>query len=270
MPRGGARPGAGRPNGSKTRPDDVRLAERAARAARMSAATQAPPDLARKCPICEKSFVRPRSGQGLPLKFCSVDCRKIGYTRGSEIPCPTCCEPFRPDRWNGQTYCSASCRRNPGARIWPSEKEARAAAQDRRRARKFGVGYERFWRRSIYERDGWLCQICSLPVDRSSEPDRHLRPSLDHKVPLSRGGAHSRENVQCAHWICNSRKTHSPDGGLHAGELMKAEYATRWSEAGRRPQAKSEQRQGESSGVPRGESLGCTVDRQRGQEGKHA
>jgi 5-methylcytosine-specific restriction endonuclease McrA len=123
--------------------------------------------------------------------------------------------------------------------VWPSEKEARAAAQDRRRAKKFGAGYERFWRKSIFERDGWVCQICHLPVDRSESPDKHLRPSLDHKVPLAKDGAHSRENVQCAHWICNSRKAHSLDGGMKAAALMKAEYATRWSAARCGPQAQS-------------------------------
>lgn len=222
--------------------------------------------LSRICPVCTRIFRRPPRGSGQPLKFCGVACRDIGYVRGAEIACPTCSSLFRPNKWNGQSVCSLECRRRPGARVWPSEKEARAAAQDRRRARKFGAGYQRFWRRSIYERDGWCCQICALPVDRSDDPDPHLRPSLDHKVPLSRGGAHSRENVQCAHWICNSRKTHSPDGGLHAGGLMKAEYATRWSEARRGAQARSEQRQVASESSARGESPGRTVDRQRSQK----
>ena len=31
-----------------------------------------------------------------------------------------------------------------------------------------------------------------------------LCASLDHVVPLSLGGGHTRDNVQCAHWLCNS------------------------------------------------------------------
>lgn len=233
MPRGGARRGAGRPIGSRSRPAEVRAAEKSARAARVADVPVAA-DLRRMCPICQGSFMRPARGQGLPLKYCSVACRDIGYTRAAEKACPTCGGLFRPNKFTAQAVCSLDCRRYPDARVWPTEKEARAASHDRRRARKFGTGYELFWRRTIYERDNWRCQICMLPVDRSEVPDRHLRPSLDHKVPLSRGGAHSRENVQCSHWICNSRKAHALDGGLRAGELMKAEYATRWSAAGRR------------------------------------
>jgi 5-methylcytosine-specific restriction endonuclease McrA len=235
MPIGGRRPGAGRPKGSKTRPLDVRLAEK-----RSKREPRPPVSLDRTCLVCDVRFVRPGAKQGLPLKYCSAECRDVGYRYGDERPCPTCGNMFRPKKWSGQQVCSMSCRRHPEARIYPSRKEKVSASDDRRRAQKFGAGYERFWRRSIYERDGWICGICGLPVDRSEQPDMHLRPSLDHVVPLSKGGAHSRSNVQCAHWICNSRKTHSLDGGGCAALKMKAEYATRWSEARSRAQAGSE------------------------------
>jgi len=30
--------------------------------------------------------------------------------------------------------------------------------------------------------------------------------SIDHILPLSKGGSHSQENVQWAHLVCNTRK----------------------------------------------------------------
>lgn len=59
----------------------------------------------------------------------------------------------------------------------------------------------------VYLRDGWVCQICDKTVDpnllgQSTSP----APSLDHKVPLSKGGEHSYSNTQLAHFGCNSRK----------------------------------------------------------------
>ncbi|WP_158070491.1 HNH endonuclease [Streptomyces luteocolor] len=33
-----------------------------------------------------------------------------------------------------------------------------------------------------------------------------MSPSLDHVIPLSRGGSHRRDNVQLAHLRCNLRK----------------------------------------------------------------
>ena len=65
---------------------------------------------------------------------------------------------------------------------------------------------ESFDYREIYERDGWVCGICDEPVDRALAWPNPLSVSLDHIVPVSQGGAHSRENAQCAHLSCNVRK----------------------------------------------------------------
>jgi 5-methylcytosine-specific restriction endonuclease McrA len=65
---------------------------------------------------------------------------------------------------------------------------------------------ERFDAAEIYERDGWTCALCGRPIDRNlSYPDR-LSASLDHIVPVSKGGQHTRENTQAAHFTCNTSK----------------------------------------------------------------
>ncbi len=44
-------------------------------------------------------------------------------------------------------------------------------------------------RRFVYERDGWLCQICHDPVDGSLIGSRsQWRPSIDHITPRAKGG----------------------------------------------------------------------------------
>src|SRR6185437_11193092 len=81
------------------------------------------------------------------------------------------------------------------------------ANKQRRRAAKYAGHVERFSSQEIYERDGWVCGICDQPVDRSRRyPDRDSA-SLDHIVPLSRGGSHTRRNVQLAHLRCNLDKS---------------------------------------------------------------
>jgi len=90
--------------------------------------------------------------------------------------------------------------------MWTSETERKRELEHRRWAQRRANGsVEKFHRRKIYERDGWACQLCGEPVDRTGL-DMYLRPSLDHIVPLSKGGTHTRANAQCAHWICNSLK----------------------------------------------------------------
>jgi hypothetical protein len=67
------------------------------------------------------------------------------------------------------------------------------------RAARHGVPYEPVNRLRVFERDGWICGLCSEPVAREDA-------SLDHVVPMSRGGAHSYANTQCSHLLCNIRK----------------------------------------------------------------
>ena len=60
-----------------------------------------------------------------------------------------------------------------------------------------------------YERDNWICQLCNRPINPNLKHP-HLRSvSLDHILPLSKGGMHTRSNVQSAHWICNVRKSNN-------------------------------------------------------------
>jgi 5-methylcytosine-specific restriction endonuclease McrA len=55
---------------------------------------------------------------------------------------------------------------------------------------------------AIYERDGGICHLCGLPVDRQDA-------SPDHVVPMSLGGFHAMWNVKLSHWRCNRRKNNS-------------------------------------------------------------
>ena len=61
-------------------------------------------------------------------------------------------------------------------------------------------------RRAIYQRDGWVCQLCHLPVDPDLDPNDHWAASLDHiecqswtLVP-----DHGDSNLRLAHRMCNS------------------------------------------------------------------
>lgn len=57
----------------------------------------------------------------------------------------------------------------------------------------------------MFERDSWVCQhpSCGKPVDPSLVWPDPFSASLDHMVPLSKGGAHSYENVTLMYLRCN-------------------------------------------------------------------
>lgn len=94
------------------------------------------------------------------------------------------------------------------------------SGQFKDRARKYGVRYVHFKKTAVFERDGWACQLCGKPVLRRAKRcrlTRRLHPrtaSLDHIVPLSKGGDHCMQNTQCACLECNVRK-----GARAAGQL---------------------------------------------------
>jgi 5-methylcytosine-specific restriction endonuclease McrA len=62
---------------------------------------------------------------------------------------------------------------------------------------------------AIFERDGWKCGLCGDPVDSDLSYPHPQSASLDHIVPISRGGPHTYDNVQCAHLSCNRDKSDS-------------------------------------------------------------
>jgi 5-methylcytosine-specific restriction endonuclease McrA len=58
----------------------------------------------------------------------------------------------------------------------------------------------------VVARDKWVCKICGKPVDKSLAYPDPFSPSLDHVVPVSKGGSHTLGNLQLAHLRCNLKK----------------------------------------------------------------
>ncbi|WP_216666409.1 HNH endonuclease [Actinomyces faecalis] len=58
-------------------------------------------------------------------------------------------------------------------------------------------------REHIKQRDHYTCQTCSVSLD--DEP--HLLLEIDHKVPVSKGGLTTEENLQTLCWRCNRSKS---------------------------------------------------------------
>jgi 5-methylcytosine-specific restriction endonuclease McrA len=53
-----------------------------------------------------------------------------------------------------------------------------------------------------------ICGICGRPVDKALKYPHPLSASVDHIIPVSRGGHPSDiENLQLAHWTCNRQKS---------------------------------------------------------------
>lgn len=124
------------------------------------------------------------------LRPCIVCQRPVGRS-------PSISQFGRPKKWR-----SRECRKRDA-----EQRIRKRVEKAKRRARLRGVAISRVVPKEVFERDNYICHICSYPTDKSKEGTNHrLAPSLDHITPLARGGSHDNDNVACAHRICNSLK----------------------------------------------------------------
>ena len=141
-----------------------------------------------------------------------------------DMNCAQCGDPFKPHSAR-VSLCSDACaearkqnldslwrkenrvRVNAAKRKWRRANADKAADNSRRyRARKLGASVESFARNDVFERDGWVCGICCDPIPKDHSYPSPLSASLDHVVPLIRGGDHSMANSQASHLRCNLSK----------------------------------------------------------------
>lgn len=85
-------------------------------------------------------------------------------------------------------------------------------SRHRRRAAMTHASAERFTDLEIYQRDRWMCGICKKRISqRALWPDR-MAATIDHLIPVSQGGPHTRANVRAAHYSCNSARSNRGGG----------------------------------------------------------
>lgn len=173
------------------------LATEAAKRAAIRAETM------RNCPECGTDFTPSRS---MNQMYCSAPCSRRGTQDSRSKTCSMVgCD--RPHRAKGMCHMHwRRVARAEGRESVPVWDERRRENYQRRRALKRGADAEQIVNAEVFERDGWVCGICSAPVGRLASWPDPLSASLDHILPLSKGGSHTSANVQLAHLGCNVEK----------------------------------------------------------------
>ena len=168
-------------------------------------------------------------GQHSDLAHCA-HCRRPMQPRPNVVYCPTCAhDRARAGAWvDGVKLCSEcgvpiDVYRGSGnlcgvcsdkkKRVYDREyRRATGGGNHRKRARFYGCEYEPVNRRRVFVRDGHRCHICGRKTTLKGKPWAPRRATLDHLIPLSRGGSHTYVNVACACFECNSKKSASVGG----------------------------------------------------------
>ena len=90
---------------------------------------------------------------------------------------------------------------------WRRDNPERHRESNRRRREAIkSTGSEPLLREEIFQSGNWTCGICQGPIDPSLTWPHRDSATVDHIIPLSKGGKHVRENVQPAHLGCNASK----------------------------------------------------------------
>ena len=115
-------------------------------------------------------------------------------------------------------YCSKKCYRKAVNRAKKGTPYGRTGNYYDR-ARKHGCEYvPGITLKKLIKRNGLKCAICGGMCDLNdhtwSAYSGPMYPSIDHIVPMAKGGGHTWDNVQIAHIICNSHKGDSTEEGL--------------------------------------------------------
>jgi hypothetical protein len=59
----------------------------------------------------------------------------------------------------------------------------------------------------VFEAFNWECHICGQDIDPDLRFPHKMAATIDHIIPLSRGGEHTWDNVAPAHAMCNFTKS---------------------------------------------------------------
>lgn len=76
----------------------------------------------------------------------------------------------------------------------------------RRKNYKDSVISEPYSKQQVWDKSSGVCGICGLNIPENAESKSPLFFTVDHIVPLSKGGNDVLDNLQAAHFLCNCTK----------------------------------------------------------------
>jgi hypothetical protein len=168
---------------------------------------------------CGMEFVVPYSGQ----KYCSSVCRErfhgrdkisTGEVIASRVYFGQCkyCKAWKSTRakWCINRLSCLDCQKR-------RMKENDTRKNHRRRA----AGELIMTVESLAKRDGIKCNICTKPVNMSKSGLDPLGPTIDHLLPVSKGGTNDSFNLALAHRQCNTSRGNRG----HAQLLLEIDHA---------------------------------------------
>lgn len=159
------------------------------------------PTCSQACPFCEalKREAQKRAEQ--EARKAEKEALKIQKTIKEPVACKCCGSLFIPSK--RYAYCSTECAR----KVANNHKDSRLKGHT-----------DKDWNITVpalVARDNNICYLCGEQCNsndyRITDEGYFIAgptyPSVDHVVPIAKGGKHKWDNVKLAHLICNTKKS---------------------------------------------------------------
>lgn len=143
------------------------------------------------------------AGSAMPRrKRCLACTLRCDLATASPRICLLCAKPFmKKGSAKCARYCTVRCRNR--ARKKRESAKWRHLEKRRRFLLRSGDDINPL---EVYKRDAWTCQMCNKRVLMDKSAPHPRSPTMDHIIPLSRGGTHIWSNVRCACFRCNCKR----------------------------------------------------------------
>lgn len=152
----------------------------------------------RKCGVCETLFTTQTPFQQYCSPYCVRESQLVKPIKRVCVICGIVYEFHRGENFDNS--CSIECRKEAKRRI------KRIHKQKRRAITKGAKCVERVSVIELFYRDGSRCQLCWKKLNLKRKVPHPMAVTIDHIVPLSKGGEHSYKNTQLACFMCNALK----------------------------------------------------------------
>jgi 5-methylcytosine-specific restriction endonuclease McrA len=165
------------------------------------------------CELCQCRFVA-RSG----IRFCSRECRERNRIQRQKSKRHSTYQEKYPDgivtascNWCNEprTYefgTSTPTAYHPKCTIEAQRARYRIKTVKRQ---NLVVKPSRLAADEVVRAYGSNCSVCQEPIDLDLKRTSRMGLTVDHWIPLSKGGSDDLTNLRPAHWICNLKKSNS-------------------------------------------------------------
>lgn len=153
------------------------------------------------CRVCEEQ--RKREAEQVKHKRIEYEQfvnRKPAKVIQMQIRECTQCGAFFYDQSGRHKYCSKECAKRVQNAQSNRKKDFRRRVSKTEESNSINL-------QALYKRDKGICWLCGKPCDMSLDGNDNYYPSIDHIIPIARGGKDRWDNVKLAHRICNTLKS---------------------------------------------------------------